>query len=497
MSNFKKVILFVSMIAVLVSSLMLPTFADTADYPLTDPYIDGYNGDLYIFNIDNVNLTTFSSASSTSVKSYIRPKQYVYFASVILVTKTDGSVIQFDYIPTSTTPNDAQFSWGGMISAPARTIRGLDIGFYGVSINNKKASASLFVDYVGDIVFIQENLTGSYVTHNVCTISEFDSAQVRIYLNYNDVKNNTGSSYTQIVEYDQYGLNIDYFSYRAAQGYYDNGITEGIQQGYQNGYDEGYVEGFASAGGTFADVVSNPQVGLGVPDIRVQFPVFPSDYLTLGSSALTNNLMKFAHVSAVGDSLYEGNGIDVYGSVSEMRWLGTLNSDPKKNGWVCTLWNEAQTAILGTLHWDSARDWEWYEGASATEIELISPDDILTNIRLDIWVHGDSTAFIDTAVLNDNGFAITYPFMGEVFYEDGYNNGYDNGLEDGFNGADTSQAWMNLKDTIFVIFDAPFYVISQSLNFELFGINIAGAIISIISVALIVFILKIIIVRLF
>lgn len=474
MSNFKKVILFVSMIAVLVSSLMLPTFADESDYPLTDPYREGYSGKVFSVGVNMNNVPT------ATVVEYIGVPPSTPMKSFTVCIHTVNNIYTY-------TPDDGNSVKGYSVVAYSSGSINISI----VSLNTSNLSVSW--DYntgVARVTFPWSDYEHS-IDDNVISVS------VRFYGDYSQLsfQNNTMNNRPESTFY-QYTI-IETVDYNEREYVFNNGITEGIQQGYQNGYDEGYVEGFASAGGVFADVVSNPQVGLGVPDIRVQFPVFPSDNLTLGSSALTNNLMKFAHVSAVGDSLYEGNGIDVYGSVSEMRWLGTLNSDPKKNGWVCTLWNEAQTAILGTLHWDSARDWEWYEGASAIEIELISPDDILTNIRLDIWVHGDSTAFIDTAVLNDNGFAITYPFMGEVFYEDGYHNGYDNGLEDGFNGADTSQAWMNLKDTIFVIFDAPFYVISQSLNFELFGINIAGAIISIISVALIVFILKIIIVRLF
>lgn len=93
----------------------------------------------------------------------------------------------------------------------------------------------------------------------------------------------------------------------------------------------------------------------------------------------------------------------------------------------------------------------------------------------------------------DNGYDAGYT-LGDLH---GYHDGYDKGLKDGFAGADTSTAWMNMKNLIFSIFDAPFYVISYSLDFDLFGINIAGTLIALISTALIVWILKIILVKLF
>lgn len=87
-------------------------------------------------------------------------------------------------------------------------------------------------------------------------------------------------------------------------------------------------------------------------------------------------------------------------------------------------------------------------------------------------------------------------------YEEGRAQSYNEGYEDGktagiLEGERNSTAWMNFKNLIFMIFDAPFYVLSTALDFEVFGINIAGTLIGLISLTLIVWILKIIIVRLF
>ena len=91
------------------------------------------------------------------------------------------------------------------------------------------------------------------------------------------------------------------------------------------------------------------------------------------------------------------------------------------------------------------------------------------------------------------GYGVGYT-EGEV---EGTEKGYQIGLKDGFNAADTSQAWSNMKNLIFAIFDAPFYVISISLNFDLFGINIAGTLIALITLAIVVWILKIVVVKIF
>lgn len=507
MSNFKKVILFVSMIAVLVSSLMLPTFADDADYPLTDPYIEGYNGDLYVFNIDNVNLTSFTKVSSSSTESYIRPQQGVYFAAVILVTKTDGTVIEYDFIPTSNTDNSAYFRWGGIVPITDLRIQGVSIGIQGVRINNRSIQTSLYVNYNTGRVTLIENVNGDSVSHELCTISEFDNAQVRIYLNYNDIKNNSGNSYSTSFVYETMGFNIDYLSYRNAQSYYNNGITAGIQQGYQNGFDEGYQEGYASAGGSFADIVSNPEPGYGVPDVHIDIQPKPQDYIYPSDTEYFREYLARFKV-ATGSIERVSDGVEMLPGLYSMecQWLGNDPGDPPTGkGYVFYFYNDDES-IHGTLWYTidaigdgdtiAANAWYWFPDYKMNGMVSVAPYRVNPK-HVQAWVHGDSTALLESKPLTDDGFYITYPYMGEEFYTNGYDRGYGNGLKDGFDGADTSQAWMNLKDTIFVIFDAPFYVISQSLNFDLFGINIAGAIISIISVALIVFILKIIIVRLF
>ncbi|MBR2020096.1 MAG: hypothetical protein IKA05_06835, partial [Clostridia bacterium] len=71
-------------------------------------------------------------------------------------------------------------------------------------------------------------------------------------------------------------------------------------------------------------------------------------------------------------------------------------------------------------------------------------------------------------------------------YQSGNETGYREGYDDGYTANPDQTGWMNFKNLIFMIFDAPFYVLSTALGFEVFGINVAGTLIGLISIGLIV-----------
>lgn len=164
-------------------------------------------------------------------------------------------------------------------------------------------------------------------------------------------------------------------------------------------------------------------------------------------------------------------------------------------------------------------------------------DDFVDPLELDYFVisidESAGATFSFKTVLNGIGFQLLTREGAELYWTSGYYSGYDTGYdhgkadgvadsypvgrEDGYNaGYDVGRAegypvgyehgridheslaeWANVKYLLFAILDAPFYVLSYSLNFELLGINIAGTLISLISLAIIVFILKIILVKIF
>lgn len=92
-------------------------------------------------------------------------------------------------------------------------------------------------------------------------------------------------------------------------------------------------------------------------------------------------------------------------------------------------------------------------------------------------------------------------YNGQDGYPLGYEYGYENGAQQGYADAkavyDNSEAWKNMKNVIFAMYDAPFYIIQESFDFDIFGINIAGTIIGLISLSIIVFVLSFVIQKFF
>lgn len=92
-------------------------------------------------------------------------------------------------------------------------------------------------------------------------------------------------------------------------------------------------------------------------------------------------------------------------------------------------------------------------------------------------------------------------YNGPDGYSLGYEYGYESGAQQGYADAkavyDNSEAWKNMKNVIFAMYDAPFYIIQESLDFDIFGINIAATIIGLISLSIIVFVLSFVIQKFF
>lgn len=71
-----------------------------------------------------------------------------------------------------------------------------------------------------------------------------------------------------------------------------------------------------------------------------------------------------------------------------------------------------------------------------------------------------------------------------------YNNGYNNGLSIGYSNALTDTD--SFQKCIYTIFDAPFQFLRNVFSFDLFGINIYSIVITIISIALTAFVVKLV-----
>lgn len=111
----------------------------------------------------------------------------------------------------------------------------------------------------------------------------------------------------------------------------------------------------------------------------------------------------------------------------------------------------------------------------------------------------DRTYFINLGVNTDNsyyqaGFTDGYNDGISVGTEDGYNNGYNVGLKDGYNNGynagineSDSNSFMNLMSAVL---DAPVRTFTSLLNFEILGVNLLGFITALLTLAIIIFIVK-------
>ena len=77
-------------------------------------------------------------------------------------------------------------------------------------------------------------------------------------------------------------------------------------------------------------------------------------------------------------------------------------------------------------------------------------------------------------------------------YDSGYGEGKDFGLEQGYNNAKEEyySDQSNFKNLMFSIMDAPFNVLSNAFDFEIFGINMSSFLIAIVSLLLVCFVIR-------
>lgn len=70
--------------------------------------------------------------------------------------------------------------------------------------------------------------------------------------------------------------------------------------------------------------------------------------------------------------------------------------------------------------------------------------------------------------------------FGQGDYEQGYQDGKDDAITNDF----------SLKEMIFSIIDAPFRVVREALNFEIFGVEVSSLVLGLLSVVLVIFVIR-------
>lgn len=118
-------------------------------------------------------------------------------------------------------------------------------------------------------------------------------------------------------------------------------------------------------------------------------------------------------------------------------------------------------------------------------------------------VLNDDYNIIINVVLTDNfNFSIMPSIsLGGSFdtgYNVGYTDGYNNGNQDGYNGGykigyekgSSVNPENNFSSLFFSLLNTPFLILKEGFNFELFGINFYGLIMTIITIAIVVFVVR-------
>lgn len=227
------------------------------------------------------------------------------------------------------------------------------------------------------------------------------------------------------------------------------------------------------------------------PDLVLQ----PRDYIYVNESG---TILQAPQIRV----WYKDGFVDCAGYITADRSTGNL-----------TVYLTEQTT-LSKLEWNGGEEvWTMYDYDGGAD--SLTPEELAVTTLQIFFGSTSSTSQANIGALqqyfviylmyvDDEYVSGRFDSIEENAYNSGFNNGFDSGKTSGYNEGyaaaeelfNGDKGWMNLKNLIFAIFDAPFYVISQALNFELFGINVAGTLIALISIALVVWVLSIIIIKL-
>lgn len=144
---------------------------------------------------------------------------------------------------------------------------------------------------------------------------------------------------------------------------------------------------------------------------------------------------------------------------------------------------------------------DWYDSSSYqhdffNEVILVQEDETNVSRTYTTSIPDTSTYFNINVVLNDLSnndyyndiYANGYTAGQEDGYQTGYNNGWQVGHDVGY--GEGTQSTSRFADLLFTIADTPIYYLKSLFNFELFGINVAIAIMSLLSISIAVYIVK-------
>lgn len=144
---------------------------------------------------------------------------------------------------------------------------------------------------------------------------------------------------------------------------------------------------------------------------------------------------------------------------------------------------------------------DWYNSTSHvhsyfTDIIVFDTGETFASIDIATGIPDDSAYFNINVVLNDfnnsdyyqAGYSTGYGVGYDVGNTDGYNTGYGVGYDAGYNTGATSAS--NFADLLLTVADTPIYYLKSLFNFELFGVNVAVAVLSLVTISVALYVVK-------
>ena len=281
---------------------------------------------------------------------------------------------------------------------------------------------------------------------------------------------------------------------------YDVGETDGKDIGYNDGYDQGYDVGYDTGKyedkyGIFSEenyaefgLIENGKTGVTYIDISPTFENGIADFRTVSQFCQSyypdfGGLYRFSFVPLdnvrLRDFCFKITLLDpasfdittesfeymaVVNTKSSQSFRVSLVKDPLDNSLFCRIMDTDRSNIE-KMGWDD----------TVTKIEFTfnNVNDLLFTLT-DLMVHTPYEVGYDNGVISGK--------------EIGYDEGYDVGFNEGFSQGLSDNPY-GFKEMFFGILDAPFNVIRNALNFEIFGLNISSFILFILTGVIAVFVI--------
>ena len=271
---------------------------------------------------------------------------------------------------------------------------------------------------------------------------------------------------------------------------YDSGFQHGhyvgYDKGYKDGYDDGYLTGLEDYRDNVASIFYNSKISLYFEknkNYKKEFnPIFNNQYLKF------NNIGDFIDKEYnSGNDLIEKYGNpyvnislsnEIIGQQFSFLFKGIMSIEVIfKDG------NKEYIAIPDNF--------------TETPVTLsnINSGKIITNIIFKFPPNSD-TFYDGYAYYTNSDFNDGYNLGYEAGHIEGYNNGYNKGYEIGKNkGIEIGSSLVENNTNAFIniivaISNIPINILSSLFSFDLFGINLFGALTSLLSVGLIIFVIR-------